>query len=73
MYKNAIETKLISGQWNIDTAINTYLSLGWIIIDKWVVGCGSPYKRDETINILLGWFNSDTPPVHPPKPDPSVF
>ena len=63
------ETKKItsscSSNSSIDNTLNTYLKLGWRIIDQWIVGHGDPRERFETLHVLLGWFDSETQAPYP--------
>lgn len=61
------ETVEVSRRDGIDKHINTYLNLGWVIIDSWIVGYGDGRERIETAHVLLGWIDRVTKPVHPPE------
>ena len=60
------ETVEIARWHSTDRVLNQYLSLGWIIVESWVVGDGGP-DRLEKAHFLVGWIDRATKPVHPPK------
>lgn len=68
MKETVVELKEINGPYGMEEAANAYLKLGWKIIETWVSGAGFPNERRETVNLLLGWVDNSTAPVHPPEP-----
>jgi hypothetical protein len=60
---------------DLDRQINEYLTLGWRIIDRWIVGYRSA-GEPEQLYVLLGWFDRSTPAPHPvqqPETEQSLF
>ena len=64
--------ELTSGGQVFQTSLNSYLKLGWRIIDQWATGYGDPRERNETLHVLLGW-SADQPAQHPEKTVPPVM
>ena len=56
------ETVEIARRHSTDKELNQYLSLGWIIVESWVVADGGP-DRLEKAHFLMGWINRATKPV----------
>ena len=44
--------------------VNTYLSLGWKLIDKYRTAAADDHRRHETLHLVLAWQREEEP-VHP--------
>ena len=69
MLNLVIETVEVSSRDGVHKKINEYLSLGWIVLETWVVGYGDPKERMETLHALLGLIYRTADPKHPDSID----